>query len=315
MSETKTQEATARPSLLHAWAFLVWISWRRQARLRQMLGISLILLLFSVTLVALNTALDRWTMNRWRFPFRQGPTTVDWVAGTQGIVGLQREPGAAYATAFLGACGGLLHESGFHVFARWLVFMIFVSFVMPLLSLSFATDALGSERESGTMVWLLTRPMPRPAVYLAKFAALLPWSLGLNLVGFALLCLAGGRPGLLALRLFWPSVVWGALAFSAIFHLMGAYSRRPAIVALVYAFFLEVLFGNLPGYLKRISVSFYVRCMMYDAAADYGLEPEKPSIFLPVDGSTALAVLAGATVVMLALGAVVFTRSQYHDEV
>jgi len=70
--------------------------------------------------------------------------------------------------------------------------------------------------------------------------------------------------------------------------------RRPAVVAIVYAFFLEVIFGNMPGYLKRISIGFYTRCMMYEAAQDYGVQPERPDIFLPVSGPTALAVLIGS---------------------
>ena len=59
--------------------------------------------------------------------------------------------------------------------------------MLPLWSLSFATEALGGEREAGTLIWLLTRPLPRWSVYLAKYVALLPWGVGLNLVGFAVL--------------------------------------------------------------------------------------------------------------------------------
>ncbi len=116
---------------------------------------------------------------------------------------------------------------------------MFLQFLLPLLSLSFATEALGGDREANSLVWLLTRPMSRPAIYLAKFVALLPWSLFLNVGGFALLCLLAGSQGRLALRLFWPAVVFATLAFSALFFFIGAFFRRPAVVATVYAFFLE----------------------------------------------------------------------------
>lgn len=157
--------------------------------------------------------------------------------------------------------------------------------------------------------------MPRPAIYLAKFVALLPWTLGLTLGGFVLLCLAAGQPGLLALRLYWPAVTAATLAFSSLFYFMGAFFRRPAVAAIVYAFFLEVIFGNMPGYLKRISIGFYTRCMMFDAANEFGIQPERAEIFLPVDGATALAVLLAATVTLLGIGMVVFSRSQYHEVV
>ena len=72
-------------------------------------------------------------------------------------------------------------------FSEVIVFTMFTTFLLPLWSLSFATEALGGDRENNSMIWLLSRPMPRPAIYLAKFVALLPWSLGLNVGGFALL--------------------------------------------------------------------------------------------------------------------------------
>jgi hypothetical protein len=92
---------------------------------------------------------------------------------------------------------------------------------------------------------------------------------------------------------------------------MGAFFKRPAIVALVYSFFLETLMGNMPGYLKRVSISFYTRCMMFDAARDFGVEPEKPSIYLAVDGWTACTVLLSVTVVLLVLGMYFFSRTEY----
>ena len=161
------------------------------------------------------------------------------------------------------------------------------------------------------MVWLLTRPLSRPGIYLAKYLAQLPWSLGLTLGGFAWICWVGGRPGALALSLFWPAILCGTLAFTALFHLIGSFFKRPAIVSLVYAFFLEVWMGNMPGYLKRLSISFYVRCMMFDAGQDYEVRPESPSVYLPVEGPTACWILALTTMVLVVLGMGLFSRSEY----
>jgi ABC-type transport system involved in multi-copper enzyme maturation permease subunit len=302
-------------SPIRAWCYLVWLSWQRQARARQMVWIALGLLVISVILVAINTAADRWSMKRWRYPFRNGPTVVQWADEVQVIAGtMDQSPGGQGVQAALTASvRAIIERSGFMVFSRTAVFAIFLTFLLPLWSLSFATEALGGERESNSLVWLLTRPLSRPAIYLAKFVALLPWSLGLNIGGFGLLCLAAGEPGATAFRLFWPAVLWASLAFSALFYFMGAFFRRPAVVAIVYAFFLEVIFGNMPGFLKRVSIGFYTRCMMFEAAQDYGLQPERPDIFLPVSGPMALAVLVGLTVALLGIGMVVFSRSQYQE--
>jgi hypothetical protein len=313
--ERPIAESAAEPRLWRAWCYLVVLSWQRQVRARQMVWIALGLLAFAAALVAINTAADRWGMQHRRFPGRRGPTLEEWVdrGEATALVAHGTAGGQAVANAAFGSTRGLLKESAFLVFSREAVFSIFLSFLLPVWSLSFATEALGGDREHNSLVWLLTRPLPRPAIYLAKFVALLPWSIGLNVGGFAVLCLAGGRPGVRALQLFWPAVLWATLAFSALFYLAGAYFRRPAVVALVYSFFLETLLGNMPGYLKRVSISFYTRCMMFEAAQGYGVQPEKPSVFLPVSGETAQLVLMGLTASLLVLGAALFARSQYQE--
>ena len=129
-----------------------------------------------------------------------------------------------------------------------------------------------------SLIWLLTRPLPRWSIYLAKFVAILPWSLGMNLGGFAFsVCWRPTRPfgftSLLARCAGWHT------GFLLVFHLMSAVFRRAAVLALVYSFFLEWIVGNMPGNMKRMSISFYTRCLMFDAAEPYGLQPDRPSIY------------------------------------
>ena len=73
------------------------------------------------------------------------------------------------------------------------------------------------------------------------------------------------------------------------------------------------MLGNMPGYLKRASVGFYSQCLMFDELGRRGMEADRPSVFLPVDGTAALAVLIGGTVALLAFGMILFSRSQYHE--
>jgi ABC-type transport system involved in multi-copper enzyme maturation permease subunit len=201
-------------------------------------------------------------------------------------------------------------------FSTGMVFEVFLGFLLPMWSLSFATQALGDERESRSLVWLLTRPLPRAGIYLAKFVALLPWSIGLNLGGFALLCLAAGPFGLPSLRLYGPAILMGTLAYCALFHLMGAWFRRPAVVAIVYTFFVETFVGGLPGQMKRASISFYTRCLMLDSGQKEDLQPSPNlDLYMPVGSVTAWIVLAGVTILLLALGTWVFARTEYQDEV
>jgi hypothetical protein len=71
----------------------------------------------------------------------------------------------------------------------------------------------------------------------------------------------------------------------------------------------------MPGYMKRVSISFYTRCLMFDAADTLGVQaPERLGIYLPVDGATALGVLLATTAVLLVAGMVAFSRLEYRDE-
>jgi hypothetical protein len=338
-------------SSIRAWFYLIWLSVLRQARVRQMVGIALALLLLMATVVTLITLAGRWGMDRWwwrriSYPPEVAQRLNEWHNAPLGtplpkdleqikpqvtllmygdtLRGMENMPVVGRwspgATAAAGvedtltlAFRAAVTRSPFYFFSNWVVFSVFVGFLLPFWSLSFATEALGGEREGGSLIWLLSRPLPRWSIYLAKYVALLPWSLALNLGGFALLCLLAGAPGHAALRLYWPAVLAATLAFSALFHLMGACFRRAAVIALVYSFFLETIFGNMPGHMKRMSISFYTRCLMFDAARDLGVQAEKPSIYLPVEGVTAWSVLLGITAVFLAVGMFVFARSEYRD--
>jgi ABC-type transport system involved in multi-copper enzyme maturation permease subunit len=284
--------------------------------MRQMVWIALGLLALTVAIVAAVHYESGWGMSRWRYPRRGGiPYSVLSTDYTVQSTALPFAPEtAALHQMGAGAFAALLKGSSFLLFSRWVMFSLFVSFLLPLWSLSFATEALGGEREARTLVWLLSRPLPRPAIYLAKFVGLLPWCLGLNLGGFALICLAAGEPGRLAFRLFWPAVLMASLAFVALFHFIAAWARRPTVVALVYSFFLEVMLGDMPGLMKRVSISFYTRCLMFDAAADFGLTPDKPHVYLPVSGEVAWAVLIGVTGALLAAGMYVFSKAEYPEE-
>src|SRR5437773_77646 len=76
-------------------------------------------------------------------------------------------------------------------YSRWVVLVLYLGFILPLFTLSYASGAFGTDRESRTLVWLMTRPIPRSAIYLGKFVGTLPWCLAFSGGGFVALCLAG----------------------------------------------------------------------------------------------------------------------------
>jgi ABC-type transport system involved in multi-copper enzyme maturation permease subunit len=200
---------------------------------------------------------------------------------------------------------------------------LYLGFMLPLLCLAFGTQALGGDWEDRTLVWLLTRPLPRPLIYLAKFVAALPWTFALTLGGLLLLGSLGGPDGLSAVRVFWPAVAWGTLAYVALFVMIGAWFRRSTIIGVVYSFVIESLMSTMPGLVKRGSIAFYSRCIYYERAQDFGLDinspagrgiaPDRNSLFMGIPGDQAILYLCLLTTGFLILGMLVFARREYKD--
>jgi ABC-type transport system involved in multi-copper enzyme maturation permease subunit len=209
-----------------------------------------------------------------------------------------------------------LADWAFLNFSRWVVFTMYLGFLLPLFTLAYASGALGSEREGRTLIWLHTRPLPRWAVYLAKFLGVLPWCLAASVGGFAVLCLAGGELGLRALTTYWPAAVGGTVGFAALFHLVGAVFRRPAVVGLVYAFFFETLVANLPGSLKELSLNFYTRSLLYNeaTAAVTTVTPGSLDVYAPATPAAAWTTLLLATLALTLLGMYLAGRQEPRDE-
>ncbi len=202
----------------------------------------------------------------------------------------------------------------FTTYSRAVMLGAYLGFILPLFTLAYASGAIGTDRESRSMIWLMTRPIPRWAIYLAKFIGTLPWCLLFSGGGFAALCLAGGSLGREAFGLYWPAALGGTIAFSALFHLIGAMFRRPVVVGLVYIFFFEALVAALPGSLKLLSLTFYARSLMSNGATAVGYPANMLDVPGAVSSSTAWAVLTTATVGLTSLGMWLFARAEYRDD-
>ena len=317
-----TTESTPT-SVFNAFLALVAFSFWRQWRVRQMGWVALGLLgILTVAVAVLTHGPSGWSLeNRFSFRFqmmvRDIPAQLDLLQMTP----LPSDGSGIYMAIFapfrtILSDRKFLDDWAFLNFSRWVVFTMHLGFLLPLFTLAYASASLGAERESRTMIWLMTRPLPRWSVYLAKFLGGLPWCLLASGGGFVVLCLAGGSHGLRALQTYWPAVVAGTISFAALFHLIGALFRRPAVVGLVYIFFFETLVANLPGSLKQLSLNYYVRSLLYnEATATLSVvTPESLDVYAPLDTSSAWTTLIGVTLVLTLIGSYLFGRQEPQEE-
>jgi ABC-2 type transport system permease protein len=297
----------ASPSPWRGFWFLVGFSFRQQGRIKQMAGIALGLLLLSVFITAMVNSRSGWDRLKERLQ-RGDPRLNMIVSSTLTATTIdQSEPMQRIYT----------DSAPLTVFSRWLVFFLFLGFQLPLWSLAFGTAALGTDRENGALIWLMTRPLPKSMIYLATLLAVLPWAILFNVGGFGLICLAGGSVGREAFGMYWLAILGGAIGFTTFFHFLGAVMSRPAIVGLTYGFFFETILSELPvpGTLKRLSVNYYVRCLMYDDAAAKGIPVESESLFVPVSQTTAWLVLILGSALFAAVGTWIFTQRENRESV
>ena len=201
-------------------------------------------------------------------------------------------------------------ERAFDAFGTFLVF-VFSSFLIPICALGFGTTALGAEREEQTLVFLLTRPIPRWQVLLAKVLASVPLACGLVLGSFALYCQLAGPAGQVALNSYWLAMLGMTAAYLALFHLFAVAFRHPTMLALVYALFMELFVGNLPGSIKQLAINYYGRALLYGLGADAGLK--LPRGFEMIPAAQAYWTLASITAGCLTLAFLLFQVKEYRD--
>ncbi|SDT70664.1 ABC transporter permease [Actinoplanes derwentensis] len=128
--------------------------------------------------------------------------------------------------------------------------------VLPVVALIVGTGVLGSEIDDGTIVHILTKPLPRRDIILAKYAVAATVTAVVSAVPLFLTGLMAGSAklgGALAV-----AAVVGALAYSALFLLFSLLSRRPVLLGLVYILVWEGLLGNFVSGTKILSVGQYV---------------------------------------------------------
>ena len=128
--------------------------------------------------------------------------------------------------------------------------------VLPVISLIVGTGVLGSEVDDGTIVHILTKPLARRDIILAKFLV----AAGVSAVSSAVPLFVAGvmadsvRFGV-ALAV---AAVVGACAYSALFLLLSLISRRPVLFGLAYILVWEGLLGRFLSGTRVLSVEQYV---------------------------------------------------------
>ncbi|MER7461164.1 ABC transporter permease subunit [Micromonospora sp. NPDC126480] len=128
--------------------------------------------------------------------------------------------------------------------------------VLPVIALIVGTGVLGAEIDDGTVVHILTKPLPRWQIILPKLAV----AAGVTAVTVSVpLYVAGVLADSVRLGLALAAAASiGALAYCALFVALSLVTRRPVLLGLVYVLIWEGLLGNFVSGTKVLSIQQYV---------------------------------------------------------
>ena len=171
-----------------------------------------------------------------------------------------------------------LHASGFKVNGAaiggsaifgMMVWLLFIRFIVPVLGVFYGTSLIADEVDDKTITYLFTRPIPRSAVLLGKYFAYLACTVllvlpSVMLVFFLIVPIGGGRIGeaFPSLLTDLGMLAVGLASYGAVFALVGTLLKRPLVVGLVFAFGWEPAVLLFPGYLKRLTVAYYMQALV-----------------------------------------------------
>lgn len=188
--------------------------------------------------------------------------------------------------------------------------------IMALASAIFTTAIITQEVEQRTIVYLVTRPVPRWKLLLVRYVASVLVVAALGVIAAVFTSLGSfhnlSANGLLAQDL--KAIVIGAAAYGAFFLFISLLFNRALIICALYAFGWEASIPNMPGSMGRLSIFSNLQ-----ALAEHPTETNSKMLSVltgtagdgMITSGQAIGTLAIMVVGLLALSAWWFTHFEY----
>jgi ABC-type transport system involved in multi-copper enzyme maturation permease subunit len=199
-----------------------------------------------------------------------------------------------------------------------MIWVLFLSFIVPVLGVFYGTSLIADEVDDKTITYLFTRPVRRGAVVVGKYMSYLLCTtlvvLPSVMIVYFLMVPFGQIPAsFISLVVDLGVLGLGLAAYGALFALVGAALRRPLLVGLVFIFGWELVTLVMPGYLKRLTLAYYIQPLVPHAMPTSdtlsllqgALFREPPSV------AVSIGVLLLAIVASLALAVRVVEQREY----
>ncbi|MBC6458570.1 ABC transporter permease [Actinomadura sp. HBU206391] len=126
--------------------------------------------------------------------------------------------------------------------------------LLPLLAMIAGTGVVGPEIDDGQIMYILTKPIPRPVIVMTKFAVAIALVVTFAVVPtlVAGLILTGNTAEVTAA--FTVGTLVGGIAYAAVFVVLAVVSRNAVTIGLLYALVWETLIGNFAPGARSLSI-------------------------------------------------------------
>lgn len=156
-----------------------------------------------------------------------------------------------------------------------MMWLLYIRFMVPVLGVFYGTALVADEVDDKTITYLFVRPIRRASVLVGKYLAYLVCTTlivlpSVVLVFFLVVPIRGGAigPSAPSLLMDLGMLAAGLASYGAVFAFVGARLKRPLVVGLVFAFGWEPAVLLFPGYLKRLTVAYYLQALVPHAMPD-----------------------------------------------
>ena len=142
--------------------------------------------------------------------------------------------------------------------------LLYLRFIVPALGVFYGTSLIADEIEDKTITYLFVRPMARGAIVLGKYFAYLVCVIAVvlpsaALVFFIMVPLAGMGTLIDTLVRDLGRIALGLASYGAVFLWAGVSLKRPLVGGLIVVFGWEPVAQVLPGYLRRLTIAYYLQ--------------------------------------------------------
>ncbi|GGZ24013.1 ABC transporter permease [Streptomyces poonensis] len=164
--------------------------------------------------------------------------------------------------------------------------------MVPVIGVIAGTGAIGPEIDDGSVVYLLSKPVKRPAIIFTKLIVAIAVTMVFSAVPTLVAGLILNGNGQQVAVAYTVAALVASIAYAAVFLFLGTVTRHAVVFGLVYALVWEALFGSLVEGARTLSVQQWALAVAQKVA---GGDLVTSDVGLPTAVILLAAVTAGAT--------------------